>query len=112
MGLTEFALSQSLYMALNHVHKSDLIPKVAAEFDKLTDYRLGEKGSDKLQAQIVEKVLFPLARELYKENPIAYQFALSKEREAISQSLRGERPIKGEPGEVPRQRQNFSKDRG
>lgn len=98
MGLTEFALCQSLYMGLNHVDKKELIKRVADEFDKLTDQRLGEKGSEKLQVQIVEKVLLPLARELMKETPFAYEATLRKEYQFVG----GSDFISGELGQVPR----------
>lgn len=86
MGLTEFALSQALYMALNHVNKSGIILKTAQEFDKLTDERLGLKGSERLQEKIVTDVLLPLARELMKESRFAYQAALQSECKLVGGS--------------------------
>lgn len=86
-------------MALNHVDKSGIVPKVAAEFDKLSDERLGLKGSEKLQSKLVEQVLIPLAVELMKEDPYGLTAILTKAQYKLQG---GERRVEGRGLSQPR----------
>lgn len=101
MGLTEFALSQAMKMAVDHVDRSGIILKTASEIDKLADERLGATGSEAFQSKVVNQLLLPLCRELMKENPFAYQKALTDERSLVSANLGGGQLISGELGQIP-----------
>lgn len=106
MGLTEFALSQALKMALNHIDRSNIVVKTARELDLLADEKLGEKGSESVQERLVIQILLPIARELMKENSGRYNQILEAEQHGFLGESFGGSDISGDR-EDPGTRQNF-----
>lgn len=95
-------------MAVKHIDKSGIVVRTAKELDALADEKLGLKGSERVQEQIVTQVLLPIARELMKESHERYIAILESEQHGfLGESIRGERFISGEVGEIPKPRQNF-----
>jgi hypothetical protein len=82
MSFQSFAISQGIIFYLKLKDKQGVIKDIATKLDSMADENL-KASSEAVQEQAVIHFLLPLARELMKESPLAYQYALSKERELV-----------------------------
>lgn len=103
MGLTEYALSQALYMAVNHLDSSGIVLRTAVELDRMADDKLGLTGSEKLQHKIVAQVLLPMCKELLKEDPDGFRLLCEQQHE----SFRSNEQQRPDSNGIHGARQNF-----
>jgi len=87
-------MAEAITMALKSKNTGEVVSRMAFEIDKVIDQQLLNR-SEGIQAQIVEKVLLPLCRELTKdskESRYAYHALIAKAFTESDTSLRRDYP--------------------
>lgn len=78
MSIKSFFIAQGLVLFLNNKENKQKIKELADHIDKEADAFFGNQ-SENIQKNMVSNILFPLCRELLKEDSKTYLELLSKE---------------------------------
>lgn len=85
MSFKKWAIAKAIILAIKH--QDYKVVELAKAIDQKADNLLG-KQSERVQQQIVEKLLLPLCKELMRETPITFQKILMDEVNNIKKESR------------------------